>query len=129
MPTYGQAIGRISEQNKLPEDFNDDSIQAHFKDNSQFAKSVEREAQLLFAASRAKSRADAVRLARSARQMMKARYARWFVGKDAYMAEAEPIWLTLEGSGQWVAFRWETDPRGGRVRVSAVMRSAIKRVP
>jgi len=121
MPTYGQAIGRISEQNKLPEDFNDDSIQAHFKDNSQFAKSVEREAQLLFAASRAKSGADAVRLARSARQMMKARYARWFVGKDAYMAEAEPIWLTLEGSGQWVAFRWETNSRGGHVPVSAVM--------
>ena len=121
MPTYGTVIGAISERNKLPEDFNDDSIQQQFKDNAQFADSVVREAQLLFAASRAATRAEAIDLARSARELMKARYARWFVGKDAYLAEAEPIWLTLEGSGQWLAFRWETDPRGGGVSATAVM--------
>ena len=46
---------------------------------------------------------------------MRARYARWFTGKDAFMADAEPVWLTLEGSVQWLAYTWEVDPHGGRV--------------
>ena len=51
---------------------------------------------------------------------MRARYARWFTGRDAYRAEAEPLWLTMEGSAQWVAYQWEVDPRGGKVRASDV---------
>jgi hypothetical protein len=113
MPTYGAKIGAIAERHKLPEAFNDDSIQKQFAGNAQFAASVEREARLLFGASRAKSRREAIALVRSARALMKARYSRWFTGKDSYLADVEPIWLTLEGSGQWLAYRWLTDPRGG----------------
>ena len=120
MPTYGKVIGEISERNKLPEDFNDDSIQKQFENNKEFAASVEREAALLFAASRAKSRPEAVQLTRTARDMMKSRYARWFSGKDAYLADIEPVWLTLEGSGQWLAYRWETDKRGAGVHARDV---------
>jgi hypothetical protein len=52
--------------------------------------------------------------------MMKSRYARWFSGKDAYLADIEPVWLTLEGSGQWLAYRWETDKRGAGVHARDV---------
>jgi hypothetical protein len=115
MPTYGAAIGRIAERNHLPEDFNDDSIQGRFSTNQEFTNSVDRESKLLFDAWHAKSKREAAALVREARAAMKARYAKWFTGKDAYMAEAEPVWLTLEGSGQWLAYTWEVDPRGGRV--------------
>jgi hypothetical protein len=115
MPTYGAAIGRIAERNHLPEDFNDDSIQDRFSKNQEFANLVARESKLLFDAWRAKTKPEAAALVREARIEMKARYARWFTGKDTYMAEAEPVWLTLEGSGQWLAYTWEVDPRGGRV--------------
>ena len=115
MPTYGAAIGRIAERNHLPEDFNDDSIQQHFADNKDFADSVARESKLLFAAWHAGTRPEAAALVREARAAMKARYARWFTDKDAYMADAEPVWLTLEGSGQWLAYTWAVDPHGGRV--------------
>ena len=83
--------------------------------------SVEREAKLLFDASEARTRRQAATLVRQARALMKARYARWFSGKNAYMAEAEPVFLTLEGSGQWVAYRWEVDPRGGGVKPNAIL--------
>jgi hypothetical protein len=121
MPTYGKTIGAISERYHLPEDFSDDSIQKDFKGNEEIAASVERESKLLFDASQAKNRARAVALVRQARTLMKARYARWFTGKNAYMADAEPIWLTLEGSGQWVGYTWETDPRGGGVKPANVL--------
>lgn len=115
MPTYGKRIGAIAERNHLPEDWSDDSIQEQFGKDAEFASSIDRESKLLIEASQAKSRARAATLVRSARQLMKARYARWFTGKDAYHAQAEPIWLTLEGSGQWIAYRWLIDPKGAGV--------------
>jgi hypothetical protein len=121
MPTYGAEIGRIAARNRLPESFSDDSIQAEFGKNSEFTASVERESLLLFGASQAKSRAEAAQLVRSALAMMKARQARWYTGKQSYQREAEAVWLTLEGSGQWLAYTWEVDPRGGQVRPADVL--------
>ena len=31
------------------------------------------------------------------------------------LAEAEDVWLTMEGSAQWAAYKWVVDPRGGAV--------------
>jgi hypothetical protein len=121
MPTYGREIGKIAERNHLPDSFSDDSIQAEFGKNPEFRTSVERESLLLFNASQARSRAEAARLVRSALDMMKARQARWYTGKDAYQAEAEALWLTLEGSGQWLAYSWEVDPHGGHLRPSDIL--------
>ena len=121
MPTYGAAIDRIAQKYHLPEDFNDDSVQKSFKGNDEIAASVEREAKLLFDASKAKTRREAATLVRQARALMKARYARWLSGQNAYMAEVEPVFLTLEGSGQWVAYRWEVDPRGGGVKPDDIL--------
>lgn len=121
MPTYGKEIGKIAERNHLPDSFSDDSIQEEFGKNPVFTASVERESLLLFNASQAKSRAEAARLVRSALTMMKARQARWYTGKNSYQAEAEALWLTLEGSGQWLAYSWEVDPHGGRIRASDVL--------
>ncbi len=120
VPTYGAAIGRIAERYHLPDDFSDDSIQNQFGKNAEFAASVERESALLMQASEARNRREAARLVGAARDLMRARYARWFTGRDAYHAEAEPLWLTMEGSAQWVSYQWEIDPRGGKVRASDV---------
>jgi hypothetical protein len=121
MPTYGAAIGQLSDLYHLPQDFSDDSIQDQFKDNVAFARSIDAESKLFFAASRAKTRSEASRLVREALAMMNARQARWYKGKDAYLREAEALWLTLEGSGQWLAYTWEVDKNGGGVAPSAVL--------
>ena len=121
MPTYGAEIGKLSDRYHLPQSFSDDSIQDQFKGNADFTRSVDAESELLFAASKAKTRAEASRLVRKALAMMKARQARWYKGKDAYLGQAEPLWLTLQGSGQWLAYTWEVDPNGGRVASSAVL--------
>ena len=46
---------------------------------------------------------------------MRTRQQRWFRGHDAYLAEADDIWLTMEGSAQWAAYQWLIDPRGGAI--------------
>jgi hypothetical protein len=113
MPTYGQRIGRLAEAHKLPEDFNDDTIQKRFEGERDFKDSVSRETDLLLAAATARDDSTAIRLAGDARNLMKARQARWYTGADGYLAEAEDVFLTLEGSAQWAAYQWLVDPRGG----------------
>jgi hypothetical protein len=115
IPTYGERIGALSKAHNLPEDFNDDSIQKRFEGNAEYAASMKRETELLFAAADAKDDAEARRLAREARALMAARHQRWFTGADSYLAAAEDVWLTMEGSAQWAAYRWVVDPRGGAV--------------
>jgi hypothetical protein len=52
---------------------------------------------------------------------MRERQARWLVGDDAYFAEAEDIWLTFEGAGQWTGYQWMIHPRGGAQPVADAM--------
>ncbi len=78
-----------------------------------------RETELLFAAAASGDDAEARRLASEARDLMLVRRARWFTGADAYLAEAENLFLGLEGSGQWAGHRWLVDRRGGRIAADA----------
>jgi hypothetical protein len=111
---YGARIAAIETASHLPgDDINDDMVQNRFAENAQFAASVERETALLFQIVNMRDEAEARRLAREARDLMRARQARWYAGADAYLVAAEDTWLTLEGSGQWVAYQWIAHPAGG----------------
>jgi hypothetical protein len=118
---YGARLGALIDRNHLPDSFNDDSVQERFKENAEFTASVKRETQLFLDAAAAKDASDARRLAREGRRLLRERQARWQVGDDAYFVEAEDIWLTFEGAGQWSAYQWLIDPRGGAQPPAEVM--------
>jgi hypothetical protein len=125
--TYGARMSAIVAANNLTDDFDDDAIQRRFGGNPEFAASVERETELFFQAAVAPDQAAARRLAREARDMMRTRQARWFTGADAYLAEAEGIWLTFDGSGQWVAYQWIVHPSGGDADAAVAMTNFARR--
>ena len=114
-PTYGARISRLSAANNLPDDFNDDSMQRRFESDAAFAASIARETELFREVAVAPTREEALRLAREARALMRARADRYFVGADAYYREAEDVWLTMEGSGQWLGYSWMVSFHGGDV--------------
>lgn len=121
---YGEEISDIVDQSHLPDDdVNDDMIQHRFGDDAEFAASVQRETELLFQIVDNPSETEARRLARAALELMRLRRARWFVGETAYLAQAEDVWLTLEGSGQWTAYQWMVHPAGGGAESDAAMAS------
>jgi len=125
--SYGKRITRLAELHHLPDSFNDDSLQNDFEGNGDFSASVARETDLFFQAAAAHDDSTALRLARQARDMMKARAARWFVGDKAYYLEAEDLWLTFEGSGQWAGYRWLIDPRGAAQPVDVALPNFARR--
>ncbi len=118
-PTYGGRITRLVDVHNLPDDFSDDSIQEQFESDGEFTSSVSRETELLLAAAAVPDRAEAVRLAAEARLLAKVRHDRWFTGELSYLREAEDVWLTLEGSAQWLGYQWLIDGSGG-VRSSEI---------
>ncbi len=127
IPTYGARMSALSKRFGLPESFNDDSIQERFRDNAEFSASVTREIDLLLAAATARERAEALRLALEARELMRARQEKFYPGRDAYLREAEDIWLSLEGSAQWAGYQWVIRPDGGAVPASVAFLAFGKR--
>lgn len=118
---YGPRLGALIERNKLPDSFNDNAVQERFRENAEFAASVTEETRLFIEAAVATDDAEARRLAREARRLMRERQARWVTGNDAYLVEAEDIWLTFEGAGQWTGYQWLVHPRGGAQPPAEVM--------
>ncbi len=110
---YGPRLGALIERNQLPDSFNDNAVQERFKTNTEFEESVKQETQLFLDAAAAEDDAEATKLASGGRRLMLERQVRWMVGGDDYLVEAEDIWLTFEGAGQWTGYQWLIHPQGG----------------
>ncbi len=128
LDAYGAHIAAIVSASRLPDDdINDNMVQNRFGENAEFAVSVARETELLFQIVNTRDETEARRLAREARELMRARQARWYAGADAYLVAAEDTWLTLEGSGQWVAYQWIVHPSGGGADSDVAMANFARR--
>jgi hypothetical protein len=125
--TYGERVEQFVAQNKLPDTFNDDSIQAEMENDADFASSMTREIELLFAAAAAPDRPSALRLARAARALMSARHSKYYTGERGHLAVAEDLWLSMEGSGQWLAYQWLIDPNGAAMLPRVALDAFAKR--
>lgn len=53
---YGPRLGALIEANHLPDSFSDDSLQERFREEPEFAASIERETELLMAAAAGRAR-------------------------------------------------------------------------
>lgn len=106
-------IGTIEKTWKFKDAFDDDVVQSHFGSNEEYVKAFNAERDLLFRAAAADSIDEVRSLAAEALKMIKARHARWFVGDEAVFATLDSVWLSMEGSGQWIGYAWLKHPKGG----------------
>lgn len=125
--TYGAQITKLEQHYLLPESFGDDSMQLRFEGDADFSASISRETELFFQAAAASNDTTALRLAREARNLMRSRAARWFNGDEAYWRQAEDIWLTFEGSGQWTGYQWLVSGRGAAMPTPLAMAGFARR--
>ena len=96
-----QLIGSVD----VPGRLNDDVIQARFQKEPGFARAFERERDLFYRASGASDPANRRDLVAKALAMVRDRHARFFKDANAVYAEIEGLFLTMEGIGQWAAYR------------------------
>jgi hypothetical protein len=106
-------LGPIDASWKGPEELDDDIVQTRFGSNAEYVAEYNAERDLLYRAAEAESIADTRAFAAQALDAMKKRRARWFTGENAVFATLDGLWLSMEGAGQWAAYAWLSNPRGG----------------
>lgn len=110
---YGEFIGEALSGVPNAEDFDDDTLQEMFESNDAFLAGIREEQALFMEASVESSLADAIQKTEAALEMMKGREARFISENQSYVVRASDAFWSLEGSGQWIGYRWLADPNGG----------------
>lgn len=103
----------------MPDDLNDDALQKKFETDPIYAAVAEKEMRLLAEAAHEPDVRKAKALAGQALALMEGRQTRWFTGADAIWKHYDDIFLTMEGFGQWVAYAWLSDAKGGGLTQAA----------
>lgn len=96
----------------LPADATDDVIQQRFAGVPGYTEAWASERDLFYQSANAPDAATARSRLATAAQAMKARRERWFTGTQSVYREADDVFLTLEGTGNWAAWAWLTDRSG-----------------
>jgi len=97
------------------DELTDDVVQERFFGDADYVAAYEAERDMLFAAAAAPGDAQARTLAVEALGLMRARRARWFAGDNAPFAAIDDVFLTMEGMGQLLIYRYLRSPEGGAV--------------
>ncbi len=96
----------------LPENTDDDSLQNSWSGNEGYVAAYESERDLFYEAASAQRPTDQRRLlTQAAAAVASRRHA--YLGDELLWQKADDVFLTFEGTGNWAAWTWLTDPRGG----------------
>lgn len=105
----------------LPERADDDIIQKRFDSLPDFGRAYVTERDLLFQAVSAPTGPSVADAARRALAHIDRRRSRFLRGTNAVYADAEDVFLSMEGTGQFAAYLWLLDPQGGAMPPSEAM--------
>lgn len=120
-PSLGAQVDALVARG-LPADADDDVVQSRFGNRPGFSAAYEKERDLLFRAAAAPTLESARSEATSALGSIERRRRTFFTGADAIYADAEEVFLTMEGVAQWAAYAWLIDSAGGSMSPSEALR-------
>jgi hypothetical protein len=106
-------VRELARKNDLVYPINDDVIQAEFRRTPGFEAAFNREREQFYRAALETDPAKRLDFAAKALEMVRQRQARYFTGPTAAYAELESLFLTMEGVGQWAAYRLAQTRAGG----------------
>lgn len=106
-------VRELARRNDLVYPINDDVIQAEFLKAPGFETAFNRERDQFYRAALEPDPGRRRELAAKALEMFRYRHARFFTGPTAAYAELESLFLTMEGVGQWAAYRLAQTRAGG----------------
>ena len=116
----------IAEKAGVADQLSDDFLQERFEGRKAYVAAYEEERDALFAAAAAENDVIARALAAHALHLMRARHKRWLSGKNAHFAAFDGGFLTMEGAGQWLLYRYFSSLPEGQDDPDKVM-DAVRR--
>ncbi len=106
-------VRELARKNDLVYPINDDVIQSEFRRAPAFEAAVKREREQFYRAALEPDPGKRRDLTAKGLDLVRARHARFFTGPTAVYAELEGLFLTMEGVGQWAAYRLLRTRAGG----------------
>lgn len=116
----------IAAEAGLAEELSDDLLQERFQSRADYAAAYREELDTLFTAATVPDEAGAKALAAYALHLMRDRHRRWLSGANAHFADFDGGFLTMEGTGQWLIYRYFLSLPQGRNDPDGVMK-AVRR--
>ena len=98
-------VRELARRNELVYPINDDVIQAEFRRVDGFEAAFNREREHFYRAALETDPGRRRTTATRALEMVRSRHAKYFSGSNQAYAELESLFLTMEGVGQWAAYR------------------------
>lgn len=121
--TYLSAIQGVVNVDLLNVDIHDDVIQFVYGENEIFSRLISEEIMTLQRAATTLDNKEARKLGVKILTDMQSRRSRYFVDEASAYLSLEDIFLTLEGSGQWLAYDWLTSSSGGNIAPDIAMKA------
>ena len=106
LTAINRRVRDIAKTNDLPLPINDDVVQARFGRAAGFKRAFQQERDLFYQAAAQTDPVKQRAVARQALDLVRQRHARYFAGVNKPYAEIEGLFLTMEGAGQWAAYRF-----------------------
>jgi hypothetical protein len=106
-------VRELARKHELVYPINDDVIQAEFRRVDGFEAAFNRERHQFYRAALETDPGRRRSMTTRALEMARSRHARYFSGSNQAYAELESLFLTLEGVGQWAAYRLTKARAGG----------------
>jgi len=111
--TYGRLLDELTVKEALPENLDDDSVQRMFEGEMEYEETVDLDIVHFLIAANSDSDEDAKKYIREALAIQDERYQNWLSGEAQKYREIDRVFLTMEGSGQWLGYTWLIAPEGG----------------
>src|SRR4029453_13296682 len=125
LAAINRQVRELAKSNDLPLPINDDVVQSRFRRAAGFERAYRQERDLFYQAAAQLDPAKQRAIARRALDLVHQRRARYFTDANRAYAEIESLFLTMEGAGQWAAYRFATSNAGageGRDDALALLR-------
>ncbi|MEQ8584231.1 MAG: hypothetical protein RIC30_00880 [Marinoscillum sp.] len=124
MQGLGEQVSLLEQTSTFRYDVSDDLIQEYFSGDSSFVSTFRNEAELFFKAANAGNTADRIELSKQALAMYDQRQE-VIRSLNPTLVDLDDIFLTMEGTGQYLIVSWLTHPqcKGGSVDLKTAIKA------
>lgn len=115
-------LAALRQASRIPGAVDDDIVQRRFGSVPQFRMAIDAERNLFYRAARSVDKTRQREWVAKGLSMARKRRARFYTGHSAAFGDLEDVFLAMEGSAQWAAYRWARWQSAAEVTDEAVIR-------
>ncbi|MBS1755099.1 MAG: hypothetical protein JST34_13730 [Bacteroidetes bacterium] len=115
MKGLGKLANELEAQHSYDVEFTDNIIQDYFVDDSAYKKLFSEEITLFYKAFEEGTAQQFLQQKDSALRILQKRHDRYLKEKGAHFIQLDNLFLTMEGLGQYLMYKWLVHPEGGGI--------------